>query len=107
MSNQNSYDERIVKAAKKVACYADACSQNNQSQKYQDSSLSHLSSTSGIMMNIMNRIGEENDFKFDLIDEIATLRGRKDTVKFSFDNISNDSEIELRKKRGAASNIIK
>ena len=97
MTNQNYYDERIVKTAKKVAYYADACSQNNQSNQYKDSSLSHLSSTSGIMMNIMNRIGEENDFKFDLIDEIAELRGRKDTVKFSFDSISNDSEIEFKK----------
>ena len=97
MTNQSSYDERIVKAAKKVAYYADACSQNNQSNQYQDSSLSNLSSTSGIMMNIMNRIGEENDFKFDLIDEIAELRGRKDTVKFSFDSISNDNEIEFKK----------
>ena len=97
MTNQNYYDERIVKTAKKVACCADACSQNNQSNQYQDSSLYHLSSTSGIMMNIMNRIGEKNDFKFDLIDEIATLRGIKDTVKFSFDNISNDSEIEFKK----------
>ena len=97
MTNQISYDERIVKTAKKVAYYADACSQNNQSSQYQDSSLFHISSTSGIMMNIMNRIGEENDFKFDLIDEIAELRGRKDTVKFSFDSISNDSEIEFKK----------
>lgn len=97
MTNQNYYDERIVKTAKKVAYYADACSQNNQSSQYQDSSLFHISSTSGIMMNIMNRIGEENDFKFDLIDEIAELRGRKDTVKFSFDSISNDNEIEFKK----------
>ena len=97
MTNQNYYDERIVKTAKKVAYYADACSQNNQSNQYKDSSLSHLSSTSGIMINIMNRIGEENDFKFDLIDEIAELRGRKDTVKFSFDSISNDNEIEFKK----------
>lgn len=97
MTNQISYDERIVKTAKKVAYYADACSQNNQSNQYKDSSLSHLSSTSGIMINIMNRIGEENDFKFDLIDEIAELRGRKDTVKFSFDSISNDNEIEFKK----------
>lgn len=97
MTNQNYYDERIVKTAKKVAYYADACSQNNQSNQYKDSSLFHISSTSGIMMNIMNRIGEENDFKFDLIDEIAELRGRKDTVKFSFDSISNDNEIEFKK----------
>ena len=98
MDKENTYNEKLVNIARQAATRDSEYSDNVQSQKYQDSSLSHIASTTGLMMNIMNRIGEENDFKFDLIDEIATLRGRKDTVKFSFDSISNDSEIEFKKE---------
>lgn len=98
MANQNVYNEKLVSIARQATNIDNEYSDNLKLQKYQDSSLSHLSFTTGLMMNIMNRIGENNDFKFDLIDEIATLRGRKDTVKFSFDSISNDNEIEFSKE---------
>lgn len=60
-----------------------------------NSPLSDISMMNGIMMHQINEIGYQEDFKFDLIDNIALLRGRRDTIAFDLGDMSSQNAIEF------------
>lgn len=93
--NDMNLDSKVIKSVKRAISQDEERDKMITENKIQNSSLSGMSMMNGIMLHQLNVMGQKDDFKFDLIDNISSLRGKKDYITFDLGSMDSKNEVKF------------